>query len=83
MKLVACTIAGLFLCLPPLAQAEDRQKVIDFEDQLVEGVNKQPLDSLNQISEKDKSKKRPHLYRKRASFKSETERVLQEMRLGQ
>jgi hypothetical protein len=54
------------------ADPSKRQKVIDFEDELVEGMNKKPLDSLNQISDKDRKKKKPHLYRKRVGFKAET-----------
>ncbi len=57
-----------------------RQKVIDFEDQLIEGMNKRPLDSLNQLSEKNRRKKKAHLYRKRASFKYEIVQTLNELR---
>jgi hypothetical protein len=66
-------IAALLFTLA-VAYAGDpkRQKVIDFEDEVVEGMNKRPLDSLSQISEADKRRRRPHLYRKRASFRSET-----------
>jgi len=60
-----------------------RQKVIDFEDEVVEGINKRPLDSLNQISEKDKRKNKPHLYKKRGGFKSETNDTLNLMRYSQ
>ena len=57
-----------------------RSKVIDFEDEVVEGVNKKPLDSLNQISERNGHTKKPHLYRKRGGFKSETAENLRVMR---
>jgi hypothetical protein len=57
-----------------------RTKVIDFEDEVVEGVNRKPLDSLNQISERNGHKKKPHLYRKRGGFKSETAESLRVMR---
>lgn len=68
--------------LPAFAGKEGgkRQKVIDFEDELVEGMNRRPLDSLSQISEKDKKKRKPHLYRKRASFRSETVETLRILR---
>lgn len=59
------------------------RKVIDFEDELVEGVNKRPLDSLSQISEADRKKKKPHLYRKRAGFRSETQQTISELRYSQ
>ena len=57
-----------------------RQKVIDFDDETIEGLNKRPLDSLSQISEKDKRKRKPHLYRKRAGFRSETTETLRVLR---
>lgn len=57
-----------------------RQKVIDFEGDLVEGVNKQPLDSLSEVSEARKRKRQSHLYRKRRSFRTETQETLGEMR---
>lgn len=54
------------------APASKRSKVIDFEDEVVEGVNKRPLDSLSQISESDRKRRKPHLYRKRGGFREET-----------
>ena len=64
------------------ASAEDskRQKSIDFEDEVVEGMNKRPLDSVSQISEKDRNKRKPHLYRKRAGFRDETIQTLGEIK---
>ena len=59
------------------------QKVIDFEDEIVEGMNKRPLDSLNQISEKEKRKRKQHLYRKRVGFRAETNESLHELRYVQ
>jgi hypothetical protein len=56
----------------PLAAKEKGQKVIDFDDEVVEGLNKRPFDSLSQISERDKKRRKPHLYRKRAGFRTET-----------
>lgn len=70
--------AGLTVAVP--AEAGKRQKVIDFEDEVVEGMNKRPLDSLNQVSEKDRKKRRPHLYRKRAGFRNETYDALRSAR---
>lgn len=57
-----------------------RQKVIDFEGDLVEGVNKRPLDSLSQISDMNRNKRKSHLYRKRKGFRVETKETLREMR---
>lgn len=57
----------------------DRRTKIDFEDQLVEGVNRQPLDSLSQLSE-DKASKKYRLYRKRAGFRDLHDNLLDELR---
>lgn len=53
-----------------------RQKVIDFEDEVVEGLNKRPLDSLSEIAERNRKHRKPHLYRKRVSFRSEVAETL-------
>ncbi len=63
------------------SEAPKRQKIIDFEDQIVEGMNKRPLDSLNQLSEKQRRKNQRHLYRKRGGFRTEVALSLDEMRL--
>lgn len=74
-------VMGLAFGCAELAEAKSkRAKVIDFEDEVVEGINKRPLDSLSQLSEKNKKKKKPHLYRKRAGFKPETTESLGELR---
>jgi hypothetical protein len=83
-----CLVLGLPLAPDAWAQAADsalpakpkREKVIDFEDELVEGMNKRPLDSLSQIGEAARRKKKPHLYRKRAGFRAETQQTLREAR---
>jgi hypothetical protein len=83
LRLAVWAIALTFL-LPSYALAqkkgEDRQKVIDFDDEVVEGMNKRPLDSLSQISEREKRRRKLHLYKKRASFRSETAETLKEIR---
>lgn len=56
------------------------QKVIDFEDSVVEGVNKRPLDSLSQIGDANKRRKKPHLYRKRGGFRTEVSEMLRVMK---
>jgi hypothetical protein len=83
MRLVFFGLSLLFLSQAALATSSPGskgQKVIDFEDETIEGLNKRPLDSLSQISEKDKRRRKPHLYRKRASFRSETAESLRVMR---
>ena len=37
-------------------------KKIDFDDSLVEGVNKRPYDSLSQISDRSGKNRKQHLY---------------------
>jgi hypothetical protein len=63
--------------------ADSRQKVIDFEGDVVEGVNKQPLDSLTQLSEKEKRRRKHHLYHKRRGFRTEVGETLREMRYAE
>ena len=62
------------------AGSEKRMKVIDFEDDVVEGMNKRPLDSLNYLSDQEKDRNRKRLYRKRVGFKTETQETLRELR---
>ena len=72
------------LISPKNSFAENKRgKVIDFEDDLVEGVNKRPFDSANQISERDRRGRHMHLYRKRQGFRNETEESLTEVRVWQ
>ena len=82
LRTVVCASLWLTLCATPWnAFAEDdRSQKIDFEDALVEGVNKQPLDSLSQISEKDRKRNEVHLYNKRLGYRTETSELLREMR---
>lgn len=85
-----CLVAGLVLltlldATPSFSangskSAEKRQKVIDFEDEVVEGMNRRPLDSLSQISERDRLRRKSHLYRKRGGFRSETAETLRALR---
>jgi hypothetical protein len=57
-----------------------RSKTIDFDGDVVEGMNKRPLDSLNQISEAERRRMRPHLYQKRKGFRTETQDSVRELR---
>jgi hypothetical protein len=83
LLLAGCVATGTILALiasDAFAKNPSRQKVIDFDDAIVEGLNKQPLDSYSQISEREKKRRKPHLYRKRASFNNETTETLGELR---
>lgn len=64
------------------ASAQDaRSKILSFDGDTVEGINKKPFDSLSALSEREKRRKKVHLYRKRAGFPAETETLLDEMSL--
>jgi len=78
MKLFKQGLMIVIVALSFEASAERRTK-IDFEDQLVEGVNRQPLDSLSQLSG-DKASKKYRLYRKRAGFRDLHDNLLDELR---
>ena len=58
----------------------ERKTSIKFEDEVVEGMNKNPLDSVEQISQQDSEGQ--HLYRKRKSFKDQTPTLIREMGFG-
>ncbi len=57
-----------------------RGRVIDFEDEVVEGMNKRPLDSLSTLGDGGKKRRKPHLYRKRVGFRTETQETLKALR---
>ncbi len=54
-----------------------RQKVIDFEESLIEGMGKRPLDSYQQDSGSGEETEGRRLYRIRKSFRMEVKRTLQ------
>lgn len=63
--------AGVWVGYLPPAFAEENgkaQKTIDFEGEVVEGVSQQPLDAMNEISEKKDGANRDHLYLRRKDF---------------
>ena len=82
MKTFGSMIFAILMILaePALAQDSKRSKNINFEDELVEGINRKPLDAFNQISERNKKSKN-HLYKKRSGFSDRDETLLTEMRL--
>ena len=75
----------LTLTIPVITSAEggekepERKDTIDFSGARVEGLHKKPLDSLNQIQEKN-YKNKHHLYNKNESFRKDTEHTLKMMR---
>ncbi len=82
MKITSSMIFAVlvFLASPALAEESKRSKNINFEDELVEGINRKPLDAFNQISERNQKSKN-HLYKKRSGFTDRDETLLTEMRL--
>ena len=52
----------------------------DFEDDVIEGMNKRPLDSLSTVADGGKKRRKPHLYRKRVGFRTETQETLKALR---
>lgn len=66
------------------AQAADgkRSTSINFEDEMIEGINRKPLDSVNQLSESNRKGKQ-HLYHKRAGFSDRDQLLTNELRLQQ
>ena len=82
MNTFGSMIFAIFILLvtPALAEDSKRSKNINFEDELVEGINRKPLDAFNQISERNKKSKN-HLYKKRSGFSDRDETLLTEMRL--
>lgn len=56
----------------------NRSKSLDFDNDVIEGMNKNPLDSLTRLGNKD-DKQQDHLYRKKANFKREIRQSVQEM----
>jgi len=74
---LAVAVVALTLNLH-VATAGERGKVIDFEEATVEGLNKRSYDSLQSLNDKNRAKKRAHLYRRRGSFHSEIIESLRE-----
>jgi len=70
----------LLSSLNAMALDSKRSKSINFEDELVEGINRKPLDSVNQLSEFE-ANQRKHLYRKRAGFVDRDKIVMDELKL--
>lgn len=55
------------------------KKSLDFDGEVVEGMNKQPLDSLSQISEQEGARKKKHLYQVRTKYTKENKDLIREI----
>lgn len=73
-----CLLLSLF-AFALNALADDKRKTIDFDAEVIEGINKQPLDSLNQIAEKEKKTQKPHLYNERSAFDDENDQTIRDL----
>lgn len=72
-------IFGLIInSLNSFASNSNRSKQIDFEDNVVEGMNKNPLDFLENVAKKDGKGNIP-LYKKRTNFRNELRSNAHEM----
>ena len=58
---------------------EKTMQIIDFEGEVIEGVNRQPLDSLSQITDRGAPKKKNHFYQKRVNFRLENSETLRQL----
>jgi len=56
----------------------NRSKSLDFDNDVIEGMNKNPLDSLTRLGRKD-DKQQGHLYRRKSNFRREMRQTVQEM----
>jgi hypothetical protein len=79
MKQLSTIAIFILLVAQTALGADKRSRTIDFDEALVEGVNRRPLDSLSHIAD-DAAMKNKHLYRERKGFKNEIQEALREMR---
>ncbi len=80
-RIVFSAVASLLLValLATSSHAQERRKSLEFEDGMVEGMNPRTRDSLSQVGDKDRTGKKPHLYKKRTEFKEETADALKDL----
>jgi hypothetical protein len=57
---------------------DNRSKTLDFDADVLEGMNKNPLDSLTRLGKSD-DKQQGHLYRRKSHFRREMRQTVQEM----
>jgi hypothetical protein len=77
----------IFSCfLTTTAQAkrnpqDESKKVLDFDDgSVVEGMNKQPLDSYSQLAEDNAGGPKNHLYKRLKNFSNENRELIREIK---
>ena len=84
MKTTGLSLKALFLGLMLISmssasEAGDRKKSLDFNEQLIEGLNKRPLDSLNSVNDGSGEGRHRHLYRKKTRFDAELRATLRDL----
>ena len=71
--------AGAASKAAPGAPAGERTRDLDFEGEVIEGMNKRPLDSLTSLSEGEGDRSKGHLYRRTKKFKQENQELTREI----
>lgn len=76
------TIFLIIILLSSTSYSADSKysKSINFEDELVEGINRKSLDSANYLSENDPNR-RKHLYSKRSGFVDRDRIIMEDWKL--
>lgn len=62
---------------PTIPNNDRRGKALNFEGSVVEGMNKNPMNSVEN-NEKLDGRRRPHLYKKREHYRTELKRSAKE-----
>ncbi len=79
---VTLCLALVFLRAQALSEPQStRSKTLNFEEDVVEGINRKPLDSVAQVSELD-GHTLHHLYKRRATFSDRDELMIQAIHGG-
>lgn len=82
MEKIALRVAVFFLMVSVAASANSpktkRRQEINFEGEVVEGVARQPLDSVSQLAERA-SRRHQSLYDKRENFTERNKEKLKEL----
>lgn len=63
----------------PKPSAGDSKKSLDFDGDVVEGMNRQPLDSLTSVSEGENGLYKNNLYKRKRKFKVENRELAREI----
>lgn len=69
----------LVLSLTVLGEDGKRKRSLNFDGDIVEGMNRQPLDSLTSLKEDDGDRSKNHIYRRKKKFKKENRELAREI----